>query len=258
MSLFSCQVGRGRDVMLVHGWGMNAAVWEPLLPTLSEHYRVTVVELPGHGGSDVADNADLGEWARLALAAAPPKAWWLGWSLGAQLAMRAALDSPGRVEGLVLVGATPRFVQADDWRCAMPVATFHQFADALGDDPNATLMRFLGLQVKGAEHARDTLKLLRAELAERPPASAAGLSQGLALLLSTDLRDRLADLRCPTHWLFGSRDTLVPTSLRGQLARLLPHASVEVIDGAGHAPFLSHPQASLDALLRWIRQKKDV
>lgn len=252
MSLYRYQVGRGPELVLVHGWGMNAAVWGPLLPILSEHCRVTVIELPGHGESAVADGADLGEWARLALAAAPPKAWWLGWSLGAQLALRAALDCPGRVEGLILVGATPRFVQADDWPCAMPVAIFHQFAAALGDDPHATLMRFLGLQVKGAEHARDTLKLLRAELAERPPASEQGLGQGLALLLSTDLRGRLAELRCPIHWLFGSRDTLVPTTVREPLLSLLPDATMQLIDGAGHAPFLSHPQASLDALLHWM------
>lgn len=257
MSLYSYKVGRGADVMLVHGWGMNAAVWEPLLPTLSEHYRLTVIELPGHGASHAASDADLGEWASLALAAAPPRAWWLGWSLGAQLAMRAALDSPERIAGLVLVGATPRFVQADDWSSAMPVATFRQFAEALNKDPNATLMRFLGLQVKGAEHARDTLKLLRAELGRRPPASAEGLAQGLALLLSTDLRERLTQLRCPTHWLFGSRDTLVPPRVREPLTQWLPNAPMAVIDGAGHAPFLSHPQDSLDALLRWIGQGGD-
>lgn len=252
MSLYRHDVGSGPALVLLHGWGMNAAVWEPLLPGLAAHYRVSVLELPGHGASPPAAAADLGAWADLCLAAAPASAHWLGWSLGGQVAMQAALVAPQRVGGLSLVAATPCFVQAPGWPCAMPVKTFHQFADAFGDDPNATLLRFLGLQVKGAEHARDTLKLLRAELAERPPASLQGLQQGLELLLADDLRERLPRLACPSHWLFGGRDTLVPLAARDCIGDLLPDASIDTIDGAGHAPFLSHPAESLETLLRVV------
>lgn len=254
MSLYNYHLGDGPELVLIHGWGMNAAVWEPLLPTLSQHYRLTVLELPGHGGSTAAAAADLAEWARLALVAAPPRAWWLGWSLGGQVALQAALDEPRRVDGLVLVGATPRFVQDADWPCAMAQTTFHQFAAALADDPNATLLRFLALQVSGDEHARATLKLLRAELAQRPPASAHGLRQGLDLLLATDLRARLGALHCPHHWLFGDRDTLVPPSAGACISALAGDATVDVIAGAGHAPFLSHPRECLDVLLQRVGQ----
>ena len=153
------------------------------------------------------------------------------------------------VAGLTLIGATPRFVQGPGWPYAMPIETFRQFADALARDPNGTLLRFLGLQVQDAEHARKTFRLLRTELAQRPPASDSGLQQGLALLLHSDLREGLARLECPSQWLFGARDTLVPAALGDWLGRHLADVRIEVIAGAGHAPFLSHPAVVTDALV---------
>ncbi len=248
MSLYHDRKGSGPELVLLHGWGMNAAVWEPLLPALSAEFAVTVIELPGHGESPKAIAADLSEWARRCLGVAPARAHWVGWSLGGQVALRAALDAPARIGGLSLIATTPRFVRAADWSSAMPLESFHAFADALAEDANATVLRFLGLQVKGAEHATETLRMLRDELKQRPAASRDGLAQGLEILSHSDLRGELANLGCPSHWLFGARDTLVPRAVRQRIAELLPAARTIEIDGAGHAPFLSHPQACLDAL----------
>lgn len=249
MSLGRRRLGDGPELVLMHGWGMNAAVWEPLLPDLAGRTRLTLIELPGHGASPPAAGPDLADWADRCRAAAPPRAHWLGWSLGGLVAVQAALDDPSRVSGLTLLAATPRFVQGPGWGCAMPLASLRQFADALDGDPHATLLRFLGLQVRGADHARATLRLLRAELQARPPASVEGLRQGLELLLHSDLRDALGRLHCPQHWLLGARDTLVPAALGDWLERHLDSAQVTRVPGAGHAPFLSHPQAVLAALV---------
>ncbi len=250
MSLYCHREGVGPPLVLVHGWGMNVAVWRPLMSDLTQHFRVTAIELPGHGASTVARAADLSEWAASCSAVAPARAHWVGWSLGGQVALRAALDTPTRVSGLSLVTTTPCFVQAPDWPCAMPVGIFQAFADALADDPEGTLRRFLGLQVQDTEQARDTLRRLTAELAERPLADRRGLTQGLELLLHTDLRLELVRLACPNHWLFGARDTLVPCAVREQVQALLPTADCTLLDGAGHAPFLSHRTASLEVLIR--------
>lgn len=237
-----------QDLVLVHGWGMSGAVWKPLLPALAAHYRVQVVELPGHGHSPPASAALLDEWALRCLEQAPPRALWLGWSLGGQVAVRAATLRPDRVAALCLVAATPCFVQADGWQRAMPRATLDGFARALGEQPESTLLRFLALQVKGGDAAQATLRELRGALAAAPQPSSAGLRQGLDLLLGNDLRAELAGLACPSCWLFGSRDTLVPVELAGDLGGLAPGAQIRRIEGAGHAPFLSHPQACIDAL----------
>ena len=239
--------GRGRELVLVHGWGMNRAVWSSLLSQLENRHRLTLIELPGHGESDYDPGcSSLESWARASLAAAPREADWVGWSLGGQVAVQAALDAPGRIGRLVLVSTTPRFVQDQDWPHAMTEETLEQFARTLKRNPQQTLARFLSLQVQGDELARETLRLLRQESAKRPPPHPSALEQGLQLLRSTDLRSELGRLTCPSLWLLGDRDSLVPGGTAAELERMsLSNAEIHLIERCSHAPFLSHPDQSL-------------
>jgi pimeloyl-[acyl-carrier protein] methyl ester esterase len=247
MNLWCDTAGAGPDLVLLHGWGMNAAVWKPLLPGLQERFRVTLIELPGHGESPPVLGG-LDDWVRACLRVAPPRAAWVGWSLGGLLALRAALLAPQRIGRLCLVTATPSFVQREGWAGAMPQSVFEQFSAALIEDPAATLRRFLALQVKGSEDARVLLRTLDSALAQRRHADPEGLQQGLRLLLEGDLRAELDQLEMPTSWLFGGRDTLVPVQVAEEIRGRLAGARVEIIESAGHAPFLSHPYRALQWL----------
>ncbi len=247
----------GRSLVLLHGWGMNAAVWAglpaALAPVLASDWSTVTIELPGHGASALAPAAvDLDAWADACLAQAPARAVWLGWSLGGLVALAAALRAPDRVAGLILVTATPRFVRATDWPAAMAGETLDQFHSGLVADPGGTLDRFLALQVRGSEAARETLRTLRGELASRPTPDPLALALGLDLLRDADLRPRLAELSCPSLWLFGSHDTLVPSGAAPAVAALLPAARVQVLRGAAHAPFLSHPGATAALLCDFL------
>jgi pimeloyl-[acyl-carrier protein] methyl ester esterase len=245
--------GTGPDLVLLHGWGMNAGVWQRVLDPLSARHRVTALELPGHGASafDPA-RGTLRHWAAACLDAAPSQAIWLGWSLGAQVALQAALDAPERVRGLIVVAGTPRFVQDFDWPHAMPDATFRQFAASLASDHAGTLDRFLALQVRGSADARETLRELRAAIRARPAPQLGALRAGLELLLGVDLRAELPALRPPSLWLFGERDTLVPADVGHSLETLVPSAEILILHGAAHAPFLSGPGLFLELLARFL------
>jgi len=249
MSLQVARRGSGPDLVLLHGWGMNPGVWSGLPAHLTRGYRQHRIALPGHAGSPIGPGAqELAGWASACLAAAPDRALWVGWSLGGLVSLAAALQAPQRVRALILITTSPCFTRRADWPSAMPIGTLDQFQANLLADPAGTLERFLALQVRGSDAALPTLRWLRSEIRRHPAPNAGALAAGLRLLRESDLRALLSRLVPDSLWLFGGRDTLVPAALGEHIAGLAARARVRVIAGSGHAPFLSHPDATSEAI----------
>lgn len=241
--------GQGPEVVLLHGWALHGGIWGSVVSKLRGVYRITVPDLPGHGRSRAADalpQTVVGLAEACVRAGPQGAAVWVGWSLGALVALEAARRFPERVAKLVLVAATPRFTRAADWDCAVAPEVLAGFAAELERDYRATLQRFLSLQTAAGE--RDVLRRLRSEVYRRGAPSAAGLRAGLEVLARTDLRVALAGIRQEALVLHGGRDRLVPLAAAQYLAERLPRARHRVIAPAGHAPFLSHEAQFLEAL----------
>ncbi len=242
MSLYVKTFGAGPDIVLLHGWGLHADIWEETTQRLATVFRVTLIDLPGHGRSAAMDGTfDLGALAAAVAAVAPSRAVWLGWSLGGMVAMRLAIEHPERVAGLILVASSPQFVRSADWPHAMEMQVLEAFTQMLEQDYHDTLQRFLALQTLGSARGGETLRFLR-ELASRhrspPPAT---LRSGLAILRDANLRPRLREIVCPVQLIFGQRDALVPLAEALDIKEIWPNARWHAIKGAAHAPFLSHP-----------------
>ncbi len=257
MSLSLETLGQGEPLVLLHGWGMNSAVWGGVAERLAENRQVIQIDLPGHGDSPFTDERSLREWADACLAVAPERAVWIGWSLGAQVALQVALDQPERVQKLISLAGTPRFVQEEGWPHAMADKTLEQFATSLKQDHRKTLERFLALQMRGSDEARTILRALKIRLMEKPDPQPAALERGLSLLKNVDLREDLAALQMPTLWLYGERDTLVPAAAADLLLAMLPQAEVHGISGAAHAPFLSHRDGTLALIETFLERTSE-
>ncbi len=243
MTLYTQTAGHGPELVLLHGWGLHGGVWDAFVPLLEDAFRVTRIDLPGHGYSAWSGETTLDALAGAVLSAAPARAHWAGWSLGGMIALRAALLQPARVSTLVSIASSPCFVRKPDWQSAMLPQLLDSFASDLEQDYVRTLNRFLALQVRGSAHATDVLKRLRQTLLARGQPRPEGLRAGLEVLRSSDLRAGLPHLHCPALLLMGERDTLVPPAAGRAAAALLPGARLAVIAAAGHAPFVAAPDA---------------
>ncbi|WP_051298528.1 pimeloyl-ACP methyl ester esterase BioH [Marinobacterium litorale] len=250
MTLYVEQRGeRGPELVLLHGWGLSSDIWQPLVDQLAERYRLTLIDLPGLGRSEPLTETTLDSLVEVVLAKVPERALWVGWSLGGTLAVHAAAKAPGRISALMLVAASPCFVQRPDWSCGMEMNTFKAFERGLVTSPVKTLNRFAALQTQGSVRARQEFKLLKQVIADSP-ASSEGLVATLGVLRA-DLRPSLGQLRGPVTVLLGEHDPLVPVSLKDTLVTLIPDARVVCAEHSAHLPFLTEPDlfiAELDEL----------
>lgn len=251
--LYVQSVGSGPKVVLLHGWGMHSGVWEDVVEALADHYRVTMMDLPGYGYSRLAKAGHtLKDLSHAVAAVAPQRASWVGWSLGGLIAQRLAIDAPERIARLILVSSSPRFVRSADWPHAIEFKVLQQFADGLDNDYRATLKRFLALEVHGSEGAAEQLRLLRGMVFQHGEPDPRALADGLVILEHTDLRSEWDGIRCPTLLLMGERDNLVPAAAGAAIQALLPNARLHIFKQAGHAPFFSQLMAFIHQLRAFL------
>lgn len=240
-----------QTLVLLHGWGLNRAVWDTTLPALSGQYDVHAIDIPGFGGAPwapafadidtIADAvaADIRESTQHPVVLA-------GWSMGGLIATVIALHHPQLVERLYTVASSPCFVANPEasWP-GIDGTVLSNFEAQLGTDFKATLKRFLAVQAMGSPHARQDVKTLQATVLSRPMADPAALAAGLQWLAKVDLRDQLADLSLPLHRGYGRLDSLVPLAV----AEHLTTGTCTVFTSSAHAPFLNQPTEFCDWLI---------
>ena len=251
-------------LLLIHGWGMNASVWQPVRAALEAQFQLSSLDLPGYGenASIVADTLD--EIVALIQPHIKQNTHLVGWSMGGLIAMAIAKAAPDKIASLSLLASTARFSQADDWPHAMSQAVLNNFAKQLGDDLEGTLKRFIALQFMGVKGAKPAQKALTQKIISHMGKSGKKgggvlfntLNSGLRILKDTDFRNALNNelKNIPLHWILAKRDRLIPYEVINDLKLIRPDAQITLLDDAGHAPFMTHPDEFVASLVSFINK----
>lgn len=230
-------LGRGRPVVLIHGFTNYGLAWAPqLAPLVHAGYRVIVPDLHGHGASQPASGlctvADLAaDLAALLghLGAAP--AFLCGLSLGGMVAQQMALDRPDQVAGLLIANSRSSFsgpameALVEDW-----VALFRQDHGPVRR-LEATWPHLVNASFRDSSAGRAAFDAWRQVLARLPGSSLSHVAQGMTRF---DLRGRLAGIRVPALVVSGEHDRLFTTAQACEIAAEIAGAALEEIPGAGH------------------------
>ena len=220
-------------IVLLHGWGLTAAVWAPLQAELGTD--VLTAQLFASEGS-------LDDWAARLLDDVPSGAILIGWSLGAMLAMAIAARAPQHISRIVLLAATPSFVKRTDWPHALDAETTTAFRDNFRSNPSRTLERFIALQALGDQERSSVTAALRNNIAD-PREQGSALAHGLRLLEQSDLRGSLPPVSKRCLLIHGEQDALMPVAATHWLAQRWSGSETMILPDVGHAAFLSQPAA---------------
>jgi pimeloyl-ACP methyl ester carboxylesterase len=250
---------RGAPVVLVHGLGGCAANWVDVAPLLARSRRVLVPELPGHGRSaPLAAVPNLAVFAdrieALAQREGMAPAAYVGHSLGAVVALRLALRRPEAVSALVLAAAAgiSSTSRRAKWGLRIlgiigPRRLVAPWADSVAE---SAFLRYL---VFGRWGASDPLILSRAAVdgfLEGTRLTTDSVSAARAVVVD-DVRQDVAQLRCPTLVLWGARDNQLPVADAFEFARRLD-APLRVIGDCGHLLIGERPDLCVEAIEEFV------
>ncbi len=244
--------GQGKSIVLIHGWAMHTGVWRKFAQQLAQHYEVTCLDLPGHGSSETVEPYTLDQMSAALIDTLPKSPFCLlGWSLGATVALAMTKQYPQQINSLIILAGNPRFVQDESW-AGMKPQLLEDFADNLEINGQLTLIRFLALQVGNLSNGKQILKEIKQAIQECDSPVESVLQNGLSILKNADLRAELITAQYPIKIILGDRDTLVPVQVGQNIKKIQPNCEINIIAGAGHVPFLSHPSEVIDIINRFI------
>jgi len=246
--------GDGPPLVLISGVGYGGWFWHKIVPPLAEHFQVITFDNRGAGESDkppgpyttammAADTAGLLD------ALGVQKACVLGHSLGGFIAQELALARPDLVERLVLASTT---YGGSNVIPITPEAL--EVLTKRDGDPVELVRR--GIQIACApgfadRHPEVVQELIQYRLTNPvPPAQ----YQAQVMAGAThNAESRVSQITCPVLVLFGEHDRVVPPGNAQLLAAQLPNARVKILPGVGHVFPIEDPQATVEALLEFLK-----
>lgn len=201
-----------------HGWGQSGASLRPLARSLGALGRHTLLDLPGFGGSDAPPEGwGTADYADAIAETLEGPVTWIGHSFGGRVGIQLAARHPGLVSRLVLVASAGLPRRRPLWQALWL---------------RARVAAFKACRRLAPERARDWF-------GSADYRAAGPLRAVFVRVVSEDLSEQAATVRCPTLLLYGERDTETPPEIGRRLAALIPGARLEVLGGLDHDTVLT-------------------
>ena len=242
-------------VLLLHGFTGSSASWAPIIDTLAEHHHVIAPDLIGHGETEaplesarytIDRSADdlIALLDRLGLGSAH----WIGYSMGARLALHAALRHPSRLNTLTLESGSPGLATQAEREARVAADT--ALADRIERDGIEAFVAHweaLPLFASQAQLPVDARARLHTARLRNNPRGLSNSLRGMGTGAQPSNWDALSTFDRPSHLIGGALDTKFVAIAEQMLARL-PIARRTIVPDAGHTIHLERPTAWCDAV----------
>lgn len=284
-------INKKSTLIFLHGWATDNWVWKQQVNSIEDIYTYYNLNLPGHGGEIKWDDPDLIPPAKEVLNGISRSNSGgisyagIGWSLGAQVLLHAAIENKIKFNSLILIGATPCFVKKDDFTTGQPLPVVKKMIQDMKKNPRETVNRFYRLNFTEeeleTENAKDTIdryiKRQTPQPGGLPPGTStktfsknkflacnninniakfeyAQITTALEVLSKTDLRDKLNLLDIPVLIIHGKMDNICPVGAAYSLAEKIKNAELVIFEKAGHSPFITEPEKFNQVMINFLNR----
>jgi pimeloyl-ACP methyl ester carboxylesterase len=210
------QYGKGKDIVLLHGWGQNIEMMKPLGDPFSDRYRITILDLPGFGQSEEPKEAwtmsNYNEMLEDFLNQVQvKKPIMIGHSFGGRLAIRYSAEHP--IEKLVLFGAPCIRIQEE-----LPVTV--KILKSLKQVPGLDNLGEYMKKFIGSRDYKAASPIMRKTLVE---------------VVNEDLSKYAREIEEPTLLIWGDQDTEAPVREAKELEKIMIDAGLILLPGTHYA-----------------------
>src|SRR3989339_1029127 len=158
----------------------------------------------------------------------------VGWSMGAFDAVKFYFRNKDKVKGLVLVSATPKFTNSNEYELGLPLSVLKTLERRIKADFEGGINYFYSLIFNGGK-IHPLIKSL-------PKPNKTKIFADLERLKTEDMRDLLSQIEVPVLLIHGDQDQICLPSASGYMRDKIPNAQLEIFEGVAHAPFLEEPE----------------
>ena len=239
------EFGQGPNIILVHGYPLDGAMWSGVARVFSERFRVFKLDLPGHGENAAPAGGTMDDYAgflEALLGQVKGPAGIAGFSMGGYALLALMKRAPSNIAAQALVDTRAK---ADDeagraGRDAAIQAVRSGGAAAIVDGMVEKLLSPAGRQNEGLVE-----RLRRIILRQKPEALESDLT---AMRDRADSTDFLPRISIPTLVVAGDSDVITPPAEAESMANAIPGARYVTIPGAGHLTPMERPGAVASTL----------
>ena len=238
-------------LVLLHPLGASSGTWQPQLAEFERFFQVVLVDLRGHGGSqlkegapractvqDLADDA-LGVLNTLGI----DRAHWCGLSIGGVIALQVAVMAPRRMLRLVLANTAAEFSPSSMWDERIETARTQGLAPLLAAIPERWFSA--GFRERESEDVERIKRLLADTQVQ-------GYIEACSALRQVDLRARLSDVQAPTLVISSAQDLSTSIERAEELTEGILGADLLVLDAA-HLSNVEQPTEFTKAVVDFLR-----
>lgn len=238
--------GRGRPVILLHGWLGSWGLWQETMAYLGRYYRTYAMDFWGFGESGkkrdsyaVKDFVTLVDqfMEQLGIESAP----LVGHSMGGTVSLSVAINFPNRARKVVIIGS--------------PIigSSLSLLLKLFGKRPVAYLVYHnlwalkASFQILAPFYSRDQRwgEMMNRDISRTTLES---FLFSIASLRETDLRPSIPQINVPVMGMFGCKDNVVHPDQWKPLKEGLPDARIERFENAGHFIMLDEPKCFVETL----------